>query len=82
MIEKRSWEEFKEIGLLWFINTILHLFGWAIVISLDDGKVTEVYPARVKFRGFPETSNTVGYIKVTEYLQKNIYDLLKEAKDE
>ncbi len=79
---KKSWEEFKKTGLLWFTNTILHLFGWAIVISIEDGKVTEAYPARVNFRGFPENVNTMGYIKVTKYLQENICDLLEEAKDE
>ncbi len=81
MIEKRSWKEFKESGLLWFINTILHLFGWAIVCSIDN-EIIEVYPARTSFRGFSEICNKQGYEKVTEYLNENIKDLLKETKDE
>ena len=83
MVNKKTWKEFKESGLLWFINTILHMFGWAIVIEIDDTKeVTNCYPARVKFRGFDEKSTEEGYIKVTEYLSKYIVELLKESKDE
>lgn len=82
MIEKKTWEEFREIKLLWFINSILHMFGWAICVDVDDnGRVTGSYPARVKFRGFSEEINTEGYIKVTEYLKENVDELLKEAKE-
>lgn len=53
MVEKKGWKEFRDTGLLWFINSILHLFGWAIVIAInEDGEITDAYPARVKFRGF------------------------------
>jgi hypothetical protein len=81
MITKKSWKDFKETGLLWFINTILHTFGWAICVEVDDNStVTNAYPARVKFRGFSEASNTNGYINVSKYLQKNIDELTKEAE--
>lgn len=82
MITKKTWAEFKESGLLWFINSILHMFGWAIVVELDDnGEITNAYPSRVKFRGFSEDRNTKGYIQVSEYLKENIDELLKEAKE-
>ena len=48
MVTKKSWEEFRSTGLLWWINMILHTFGWAICYEFDDGKIVEVYPARVK----------------------------------
>lgn len=80
MIEKKSWEEFRNCGLLWFINTILHTFGWAICIELDEDKFVGVYPARVKFRGFSEESQTNGYIKLSEYMKENAGILLDEAK--
>ena len=80
MIEKKSWEEFKNCGLLWFINTILHTFGWAICIEVDSNEVVNVYPARVKFRGFSEESQTNGYIKLSEYMKENADVLLDEAK--
>ena len=38
-VTKKTWTEFREIGLLWFINTILHMFGWAIVVEVDNGEV-------------------------------------------
>ena len=81
MIDKKSWKEFKDSGLLWWINMILHTFGWAIVIEMENDKIIDAYPARVKFRGFGEKNNTEGYIKVSEYMKDNVTDLLKEAKD-
>lgn len=80
MVTKKSWEEFKSTGLLWFVNTILHTFGWAICLDIKNGKIKEVYPARVKFRGFSEEINTKGYINVSEYLKENIDELTEEAK--
>nr|DAW47799.1 MAG TPA: hypothetical protein [Caudoviricetes sp.] len=59
---------------------LLHTFGWAIVYDIEDEKITNVYPARVKFRGFPEQSNTEGYIKVSQYMKDNIDELLEESK--
>lgn len=84
MTEKRDWNEFREIGLLWFVNRILHLFGWAICVDYEDvekGIIKEVYPARCKFRGFSESCETNGFIKVTDYLKNNINDLAKETKE-
>lgn len=77
MVDERSWDEFRATGLLWFINTFLHAFGWAICINVQDGSVTSAFPARVKFRGFSEAINDAGYTKVAEYLKQNadsIYD--------
>ena len=80
MVNKRSWDEFRSTGLIWFVNTILHMFGWALVISVGDcGEVVEAYPARVKFRGFSETINTAGYQMVTDFLANHIEDLQQEA---
>lgn len=79
-MNKKTWEEFQNTGLLWFTNTILHLFGWAIVLTKENNKIVECYPARVKYRGFDEKSNTEGYIKVSNYLKNNINDITEEAK--
>lgn len=82
MVTKKTWKEFRESGLLWFINTILHTFGWAICVDVDNnGIITDAYPARVKFRGFDEKSNTKGYINVSKYLQENIDELTHEAEE-
>ena len=79
-MEEKTWEEFRESGLLWFVNTILHLFGWAIVVfKNDNGEIEKVGPARVNWRGFSEESNDKGYKNVTKFLSENIEDLLKEV---
>lgn len=86
MVEKKTWKEFRDSGLLWWINMILHTFGWAIVFDFsnynketNDGTIREVYPARVKFRGFDEKSVTEGYQKVSKYLKENAEILEKES---
>jgi hypothetical protein len=81
MTSQKSWEEFRHSGMLWWVNMILHTFGWAIVTEVDqDGNVVNAYPSRVKFRGFNEKSNTEGYIKVSNYLAENADTLLEESK--
>lgn len=81
MVVEKSWEEFRNSGLLWWINMILHTFGWAIAIDVIDGKVTKVYPARVRYRGFGEQNNTDGYIKVSKYLKENADELEIESRE-
>ena len=84
MVTRKTWEEFRVSGLLWFINTTLHMFGWAIVVEImdyNDDTIVEVYPARVKFRGFSQDVNTKGYQKVNKYLKENIEELEKECED-
>ena len=78
MVERKTGKAFRESGLLWFINTTLHMFGWAICW---DTETDEIYPARVKYRGFDEDNNTQGYIKVSKYLQENINELVKESQE-
>ena len=80
MIERKSWDDFRESGMLWFINTILHAFGWAICISLNEGGTVDlVCPARVKFRGFEQEVNDVGYKKVAQYLKENAGNIYGDA---
>lgn len=83
MIEEKTWSEFREAGLLWLVNTMLHLFGWAICLELDmDGKcetIKRVFPARVKFRGFSNETTTDGYRRVSHYLKENAAILANEA---
>ena len=81
MVNKISWKQFKDSGMLWWINMILHTFGLAIVLNIENGEVKDVYPARVKYRGFGERNNSVGYLKVSKYIKENADELVKEAKD-
>ena len=79
-VELRTWLEFKEQGFLWFINSILHVFGWTIAIEeeLYSGEiVARVY--RTKFRGFPEETNTRGYALIAKYMKNNADAIYDEA---
>lgn len=77
-----DWKKFRDSGLLWFVNSILHVFGWNIVLEMENGKVLKAYPQRTKYRGFSEKSNTKGYINLSQYMKDHADELLKEAKDE
>jgi hypothetical protein len=82
MIQKKTWEEFQAAGLLWWINVILHTFGWAIVIVMEDnGTISSSYPARVKFRGFQEAANEEGYLKVSAYLAQHAAEINEEIQE-
>lgn len=57
---KKQWREFMDIGVLWWVNRILHSFGWAIVIEVSDDdhdEILSVYPARVEVLGFSSGVN-------------------------
>lgn len=81
MINKKAWKEFVESGMLWWINMILHTFGWSICYEVEDDEIVDVYPARVKFRGFSEKNNTEGYQKVSQYMKNNVDELLEESNE-
>ena len=81
MIEEKSWDEFRRSGLLWVVNTTLHVFGWSIVMEVVDGVTVRVYPARVKYRGFTEDVNDQGYRRVSTYMKENAEQLEKESKE-
>jgi hypothetical protein len=82
MIERKTWEEFRNVQLLWWVNRTLHLFGWAIVVVVEsDGCISDVYPARVKFRGFEEKHESEGFKILSEYLKNEAAQLAREAKE-
>lgn len=82
MIERKTWEEFRNIQLLWWTNRILHIFGWSIVVVIEsDGHISDVYPARVKFRGFKEECEADGFKILSEYLKNEAVQLSKEAEE-
>ena len=82
MIDRRTWDEFRELKLLWWTNRILHAFGWAIVLEVNeaDGPVIDAYPARVKFRGFEQSAEEEGFVGLTRYLKETINELEEETK--
>ncbi len=82
MIEQKTWKEFRDTGMMWCANRILHTFGWAIVAEVDENdEILKAFPARVKFRGFGQESEERGFRKVSNYMKENI-DQLKEEADQ
>lgn len=79
---QRQWEEFRKAKLLWFVNMILHAFGWVIVIESDDNGNVEAIPRRSTFRGFSEKTNTKGYLLLQKYLKENINEIYEETEDQ
>lgn len=81
MVTRKTWKEFRECGLLLFVNQILHIFGWAIVFGYDSEmeEITEVYPARVRFRGFNEDAVSKNYQKLSKYMAENAQALYEES---
>ena len=83
MTEKRSWQEFREAGLLWWVNRALHVFGWAIVVQVDEkGDVTDVYPAVCGYRGFGEESEERGFARLRRWMQKHADKLVERLDTE
>ena len=79
---KKGWQEFRKTGLVVIINQILHIFGWAIVYELNDKEeVVDIYPARVTFRGFDDSTTGEAYRKLSNYMHANSAQLLDEANE-
>ena len=86
-VEPKSWDEFRKTGLFMFVNTILHAFGWALVVEVenykelgDNAPVTRCYPARVKFRGFDHEDQSEMHKRIGAYLADNASELKKDTE--
>lgn len=89
MLDEKGWEEFQDSGLLWLVNTFLHVFGWALLVKVDDdGNFCGCVPCRTDYRGFTTEVNDEGYLKITDWLKENIDALegdvcsLREQKED
>lgn len=81
MTTEKELQNFKDSGMLWFVNTILHTFGWAIVIEYEGKQATRMYPTRTKLRGFTEQANTKGYINVSKYMKEHADELYLDVSE-
>lgn len=80
LINPKTWQDFRDCGLFWWVNRSLHLFGWAIVFEVDaSGAIIKVFPARCKFRGFAQEIESEEFVKLHKYIRDNAEDLLDEA---
>lgn len=68
--------EFRESGALWFVNSILHLFGMAITWNPD---TDELKAAVVRYRGFDNQNNDKGYKMLTNYLKEHVSELERDC---
>jgi hypothetical protein len=78
MVKEITGAEFRDSGALWFVNSILHLFGMAITWNPD---TDELKASIVKFRGFDEKTTTNGYLKLSKYLKENADSLIKDCDE-
>lgn len=67
---EKSWDEFRNTGLVQITNQFLHIFGWALTYA-KDGDDLRVFPARVRYRGFDVGSQTRAYEKLQKYMIEN-----------
>lgn len=82
MYEEKTWLDFRKTGLLMFINSFLHIFGWCIIVELnDDGTLSRAYPARTKWRGFSSEAMDRAYRNVTHLMKEDIDQLLKDVEE-
>lgn len=79
MYEKITWDEFRENGFLVLVNWILHIFGLAIVVMYDDDKVVDVFPAKVKYRGFNRESNDKAYKRLNKYMVDHAEEIYNDG---
>lgn len=80
MVTKKEWSEFRSTGLVLIVNQILHIFGWALAFEVENDEIKNVYPARVKFRGFDNKSTEEAYKKVSQFMVDNATELNDEAQ--
>lgn len=46
-LDRKTWEEFSDTGLMWEINKLLIPLGWTIITDVEDD-VYDVYPAKIR----------------------------------
>jgi hypothetical protein len=77
-----SWEFMEESGILWYINTMIAVYGVYIAIKRDkNGKRPIAIPCRTSFRGFEDRINDEQIVKLSRYLATCASELLEEAEE-
>lgn len=62
MDEKKELSDFRNTGLLVFVNTFLNIFGWCLIV-----KSGHLVPIHTISKGFPDDIMMDAYRKVSEY---------------
>lgn len=89
--ELKDANEFIESKWLWWVNRILHTFGWVIVAHYTDIETPKGYQVNVfshfsvrkniPYRGFDEEVEELGYGKIAKWLEENIEEANKIFKE-
>lgn len=70
LFDEKTWEEFRESGMLWAVNTMLeHLFGWCIVYDYQSNSELRVVPCKTAAKGFDDKAEKEGHDKLIRYLK-------------
>jgi hypothetical protein len=65
-----NWNQFRRTGLLAFVNSFLHAFGWTLTVEVDeDNIVMDAWPEQTKKRGFSPKSMSTMYSKLDRWLK-------------
>ena len=76
-MERKKIEEFRDTGLLMFINIFLHIFGWAIVAEIDKDVqpkfINEAYCDNFKKRLYTKDKNKYECFKAYGESYENWY---------
>ena len=82
LFDEKTWEEFRESGMLWATNTMLeHLFGWCIVYDYQSNSKLRVVPCTTKRNGIAEIAEKEGREKLIRYLKSKDRENGKTAND-
>lgn len=69
-MKKQSWEDFRLAGLLWYVNRILHVFGWTIVLEVnDDDTIADAWPSRTRWKGFSPELDAVNFDRMRQTMR-------------
>ena len=67
--ERTSWDFFLNTGLLWMANSVLHVFGWVIVVAIEDDGTSTAYPARLNgVTGFDRATELDAKAKIANHM--------------
>jgi hypothetical protein len=78
--EREDLRTFIDTGLLWFVNRLLHMFGYALCYDEDEaGNLSELYVSRTIFRGFEPDAENEGYAQVAQFLRDKAAELYEQA---
>lgn len=80
-LKESSWRSFLDSGMLWWANRILQPMGWVIVVVEDEdtNTITEVYPARTRYRGFSRDLDEEGFTRVSRWMKNTGAELLDDV---